>query len=483
MELKDLLKDLEVETFNLKNVEITDITDDSRKVIKGSLFVALKGNNYNGNLFIKDAIKQGALAVLTEENPKENLDVPIIISKDINNDTKKIAKKFYDNPFNKIKTIGVTGTNGKTTTTYLIKSILDLNYKTGLIGTIKTIINNKEFESINTTPNTLTLIKLFKNMVDEKVDYAVMEVSSHGLKLNRIDGITFESVIFTNLTQDHLDFHKNMEDYRNSKLILFSLVKENGSSIINLDDPNSKYFVESSKAKNVFTFGIKNRDARFQIKIEKISLDGSIFTIVDKQENKNYQIKTKLIGEPNIYNCASAFLTCYSLKIPVEKIKDGLEKANPVKGRYEIYYDRRGFKIIIDYAHSPDSLERLIKTVRRLTPGKIITVFGCGGDRDKEKRPIMGKIASHLSDIVVLTSDNPRNEDPNRIIDDIIEGIIEKNYIVEVNRKNAIKLAFSHASENDSIIIAGKGHEDYQIIKNKKYHFDDSEIVKSFMKS
>lgn len=482
MELKDLLKDLELETLNLKNVEITDISDDSRKMIKGSLFVAIKGNNYNGNLFIKDSIKQGAIAVLTEEKPKEKFDIPVIISKNIDDDIKKIAKKFYDNPFEKIKTIGITGTNGKTTTTYLIKSILDLNYKTGLIGTIKTIINNKEFESINTTPNFLTLIKLFKYMVDEKVDYAVMEVSSHGLKLNRIDGIIFDSVIFTNLTQDHLDFHKTMEDYRNSKLILFSLVKENGSSIINLDDPSSKHFVETSKTKNIFTFGIKNSDARFQIKIEKISLDGSIFSILDKKENKNYQIKTKLIGEPNIYNCTSAFLACYSLNIPVEKIKEGLEKADPVKGRYEIYYDKRGFKIIIDYAHSPDSLERLIKTVRRLTPGKIITVFGCGGDRDKEKRPIMGKIASHLSDIVILTSDNPRNEDPNIIIDDIVKGITEKNYIIEVNRRNAIKLAFSHAKSNDSIIIAGKGHEDYQIIKNKKYHFDDSEIVKVFIK-
>ncbi len=482
MELKELLKDLELKLFNFKNVEVTDITDDSRNVIKGSLFVAIKGNNYDGNIFIKDALKKGAVAILTEKEPKGKIEVSVILSTDIQNDVKNIAEKLYQNPFKKIKTIGVTGTNGKTTTTFLIKSILDIDHKTGLIGTIKTIINNKEYESVNTTPNTLTLIKLFKKMVDENVDYAVMEVSSHGLKLNRINGIEFQSVIFTNLTQDHLDFHKTMEDYRDSKLILFSLVKDDGSSIINLDDPSSEYFVKASKTKNIFTYGIKNPKARFQIRIEKISLDGSSFSIFDNDEKKNYHIETKLIGEPNIYNCVSAFLTCFSLNIPFEKIKEGLEKANPVKGRYEIYYDRRGFKIIVDYAHSPDSLERLIKTVRRLTPGKVITVFGCGGNRDKEKRPIMGKIASHLSDMVVLTSDNPRSEDPNRIIDDIIKGITEKNYMVEVNRKNAIKLAFQYAKEKDSIIIAGKGHENYQIINNKKYHLDDSEIVKGLMK-
>lgn len=482
MELKELLKDLEVKMLNFKNVEVGDITDDSRNVVKGSIFVAIKGNNYDGNIFIKDAIKKGAVAVLTEEKATEKLKIPVIVSKDIQNDIKIIANKLYKNPFKKIKTIGVTGTNGKTTTTYLIKSILDIDYRTGLVGTIKTIINKKEYESVNTTPNTLTLIKLFKKMVDENVDYAVMEVSSHGLKLKRINGIEFQSVIFTNLTQDHLDFHKTMDDYRDSKLLLFSLVKENGSSIINLDDPSSDYFVKASKTKNIFTYGIKNLKARFQIKIEKLTLDGSSFSILDKVENKNYHLETKLIGEPNIYNCASAFLTCFSLDIPFEKIKEGLKKADPVKGRYEIYYDKRGFKIIVDYAHTPDSLERLIKTVRRLTLGKVITVFGCGGNRDEEKRPIMGKIASHLSDIVILTSDNPRNEDPNRIIDEIIKGITEKNYIVEVNRKNAIKLAFNYAKEKDSIIIAGKGHENYQIIHDKKYHFDDSEIVKSFMK-
>lgn len=482
MELKELINNLQMDVVNFKNVSITDLTDDSREVKKGSLFVALKGNRVDGKNFIEEAIKKGAVAILTEENLKTKNNLPILISHDIKNDILKIGKKFYDDPFKKVKIIGVTGTNGKTTTTFLIKNILDINYKTGLIGTIKTIIDDKEFQSINTTPNTLTLLKIFKEMVDRNVNFVVMEVSSHGLKLKRINGMNFDSVVFMNLTHDHLDFHKTMEDYRDSKLSLFSLVKEDGSSIINLDDKYAKFFVEKSNTRNIYTFGIRNKDSRFTVKINKISLNGSSFIILDRLEKNEYHIETQLIGEQNIYNITAAFLVCLSLKMDVENIIGGIKNTRPIKGRFEIYHDKRGFNIIIDYAHTPDSLERLIKTIKRLTTGKVITVFGCGGDRDKEKRPLMGKIASHLSNFVIITSDNPRTEDPFEIVEEIVKGISENNYIVEINRSNAIKKAFSLARENDSIIIAGKGHENYQIIGNKKYHFDDAEMVKKFLK-
>ncbi len=482
MELKELINNLQMDIVNFKNLQITDLTDDSREVKKGSLFIALKGNRVDGKNFIDEAIKKGAVAVLTEENLKLKNNLPILISHDPKNDILEIGKRFYDDPFKKVKIIGVTGTNGKTTTTFLIKNILDIDYKTGLIGTIKTIIDDKEFQSINTTPNTILLLKIFKEMVDKNVNFAIMEVSSHGLKLKRINGMDFDSVVFTNLTHDHLDFHKTMEDYRDSKLALFSLVKEDGSSIINLDDEYAKFFVEKSNTRNIYTFGIRNKDSRFNVKIEKISLKGSSFTILDRQEKNEYHIETKLIGEQNIYNITAAFLVCLSLKINVENIIRGIKNTHPIKGRFEIYHDKRGFNVIVDYAHTPDSLERLIKTIKRLTTGKIITVFGCGGDRDKAKRPLMGKIASHLSKNLIITSDNPRTEDPLEIIKEIVKGISERNYIVEINRSNAIKKAFSIAKENDSIIIAGKGHEDYQIIGNKKYHFDDAEMVKNLLK-
>ncbi|MGE3063200.1 MAG: UDP-N-acetylmuramoyl-L-alanyl-D-glutamate--2,6-diaminopimelate ligase [bacterium] len=482
MKLAKIINNLDVKVLNFSDVEISDLIADSRKTNKNSLFIAVKGKNFNGNEFIGKAIKRGASAILTSEKPLKDYGVPVIVTDTLNQTCALAARNFFSDPLSSMKVVGVTGTNGKTTTTYLLRSIFSKFEKTAVIGTIRNIIINDKIHTENTTPDPIDLYRLFARMRDKGVTSLFMEVSSHGLKLERVFSIDFDAAIFTNLTQDHLDFHHTMADYRESKEKLFKMLKKNGFSVINADDKNAGYFVEASSGKDVVTFGIRNRDADWVIEIKSLSLEGSTFTICEKKTSKSFEISVPLVGDHNIYNSACAFLTAYKMKIKTSVIIDGLKETEQVDGRFEKFYDSRGFYAVVDYAHSPDALERLLRTAKRLTKNRVITIFGCGGDRDREKRPIMGKIATHLSDFAIITSDNPRTENPENIIKEILAGIKEKNWVVEINRARAIKKGFMMAQEGDTLIIAGKGHEDYQIIGTKKYHFDDREEARKNLK-
>jgi len=482
MKLAKIINGLDLNILNFQDVEISDMTNDSREAKKNSLFIAVKGKTFDGNDFIDKACKNGAKAVLTHSAPAKNYRIPVLISSEMNRDQAVMAKNFFLNPLSSIRTIGVTGTNGKTTTTYILRSIFSQNEKTGVIGTIRNIIGDEIIETQNTTPEPVTLYRIFNKMKTKQVKTVLMEVSSHGLKLNRVFGVEFDSAIFTNLTQDHLDFHGTMTDYRESKEMLFKMIKRDGFAVINGDDKNHKHFIGAAENKKTFTFGIRNKNTDWIIDIKSLSLEGSIFTLTEKSEDKTFEIFVPLVGDYNIYNAACSFVTAYNFNIKPSIILEGIKNVPQVDGRFEKFMDKRGFYAVVDYAHSPDALERLLRTAKRLTKNRVITLFGCGGDRDREKRPIMGKIATHLSDYVLITSDNPRTEDPEKIIKEILAGVKEKNWVVEINRARAIKKAFLMARDNDTIVIAGKGHEDYQIIGTKKYHFDDREEVKKHLK-
>jgi len=482
MKLSKIIKGLDLKISSFNDSEVRGITSDSREVKKDFIFVAVRGKNFDGNEFTDRAIKAGACAVLTESDPGRSLPVPVLVTDSINRSSAVISKNFYSDPLSSVKVVGVTGTNGKTTTTYLLNSIFSTEERTAVIGTIRNIINNETVHTENTTPDPIALYRLFDRMREERVKYLFMEVSSHGLKLDRVYSMEFDAAIFTNLTQDHMDFHRTMADYRESKERLFKMLKGGGFSVINMDDRNAERFIEATGDNRSVTFGIREKNADWKIEIKELSLSGSAFVLSEKESGKSFDVFIPLVGEHNIYNSAGAFITAYMMKAKPKTIIEGLKNAAQVDGRFEKFFDRRGFYAVVDYAHTPDALERLLRTAKRLTRKRLISVFGCGGDRDREKRPIMGKIATHLSDYSIITSDNPRTEEPEKIISDILSGIKEKNWVVEINRARAVKKAFAMALEGDTIVIAGKGHEDYQIIGTKKYHFDDREEVKKHLK-
>jgi len=480
MRLKELIKGLNLESSNMRDIEVNGIYSDSKSVSAGAIFVAVKGARADGNVFIDEAVNKGAVAIFTEENINRN-DVIILKSFDFSKDLSLLCDNFYQKPSDSMKMIGITGTNGKTTTSYILKGIFSNIEKTGLIGTICHFIGDEKIDAQNTTPDALTLRKLLYRMKNENVKTAIMEVSSHGLKLNRVYNLSYDAVVFTNLTQDHLDFHITMEDYLQSKLILFSMIKRGGVAIINGDDKYAKYFIDVPGDFKKAVFGIRGKEQEWKIDIKGISMKGSSFLLY-RNEKESFEINTPLVGDHNIYNTAAAFLTAFYLGADMKSIVKGISSPPVVKGRFEKISDKRGFNVIIDYAHTPDALERVIKTAKRLTTGRIITLFGCGGDRDKTKRPIMGKIATHLSDLAIITSDNPRTENPQAIINDILAGISETNYIIEINRAHAIKRSIETAQKGDTVIIAGKGHENYQIVGTKKFAFDDRENALLHMK-
>lgn len=479
MNLSILIKDMNIDIERFRDTDITHITYDSRDVVQGSLFIALKGSRSDGNEFISDAIKSGAAAVLTESG--NNCDAEnTVISADIAKDMALISQRFYGINSNDFNMFGITGTNGKTTTSYVLKSILDNYGQTGLIGTIRHMIGNEIIKAENTTPDALITARLMKQMKDAGIKNIIMEVSSHGLKLNRVWGLAFDSVIFTNLTQDHLDFHITMDDYLQSKLKLFDMLKQGAHSIVNADDEHHMQF--SSRSGSSHTVGLRNRNADWLIDIQSLSINGSRFTLSNCKNGESYELNIDIIGDYNIYNTAFAFLSAYYNGIEGNIISEQINTGKiSIPGRFEKFTSDNGITAIVDYAHTPDALERVLKTARRLTHGNLITVFGCGGDRDRDKRPIMGKIASHYSNSLIITSDNPRTEKPSTIIEDIIRGISERNYSVEINRKQAIKRALRSAKQGDTVVIAGKGHETYQLINNNVYHFDDREEVRKYL--
>lgn len=459
------------------DIDVENIQYDSRKIKKGDVFFCIEGYKVDGHKYIQSAIENGAIAVVCQKDIEKHLNISVLRVENSRRALAVSASNYYENPSKSMKMIGVTGTNGKTTSVFMIKAILEeKGYKVGLIGTIANYIGKKKIHTERTTPESLELHELFRQMVTSKVDYCVMEVSSHSLSLDRVYGIEFCESIFTNLTQDHLDFHKTFENYFNAKLKLFKYSK---SSIINIDDT---YGV---KAYNLITskklsYGLNHKADIMAINI-KMHSRGSEFTL--QYKDNSYEIKLNIPGNYNIYNALGSIAVCLNQGVDLPVINQALQKVQ-VSGRCELVKNDHnlGFEIILDYAHTPDGLENILTTVREFTKGKLICVFGCGGDRDKTKRAIMGKIGTDLSDISLITSDNPRTEDPMQIINDVVQGIVRHNFEVIENRRSAIKRSIEIASAGDVIVIAGKGHEDYQILKNKTIHFDEREVISEIIK-
>jgi len=485
MILKQLLASLPVykSSGNL-DVDITSITADSRKVKAGSLFIALVGHNTDGHRYVQQAVENGAIALLLEQGrsaePMEG--VTVIEVSDTRRALAILASAYYGHPSKKLRLIGVTGTNGKTTTTYLIHRILsEHGYKTGLIGTIQTVIGEERFESKNTTPESIELQEILAKMVDAGCSYAVMEVSSHALAQGRVRGAHFSSAIFTNLTQDHLDYHQTMDEYLRTKGLLFSQLgndydKRVRPAILNADDPASSYYAKITAAP-VITYGIEN-DADVHASDIKISSHGLTFHLDTWKGSQ--QVELKMTGKFNIYNALAAIAALLIEGLPLPSIVSSLARIEGVNGRFEKVDAGQNFTVIVDYSHTPDSLYNALATIRQFAEGRVITIVGCGGERDPGKRPQMARIAAELSDYAILTSDNPRREDPLKILEDMVAGLTEhdppyQNYEVIVDRKEAIRRGVAMAEEHDVLLIAGKGHENYQDLGHQVIHFDDRE--------
>ncbi len=474
MRLKDIVVNTDATIgIELENISVTDICYDSRKVKPGALFVAIKGFKSDGHQFIEKALELGAAVIVGEEDRCGDNYIKV-------SDTRKFlavaSKNFFDCCADKMKIVGITGTNGKTTTSYLIKQILELKgHKCGLIGTNQILIGNDAIESERTTPESRELHELFKRMYDAGTEYVVMEVSSHSLELDRVYGIAFEVGIFSNLTQDHLDFHMTMDNYAKAKAKLFEISK---NAAVNADDPYSGVMLEG--AKNVLTYSIE-KDSNLKAEEIKLRERGVTFNVNFKGEER--QLRLSIPGQFSVYNALAAATGALSLGFSLEDIEKGLVIARGVKGRLEVVPTLTPYTVIIDYAHTPDGLENVINAVRGFARGRVITLFGCGGDRDNTKRPIMGEIAQRLSDYVIVTSDNPRTEEPKAIMEQIVAGMKSGDYICIENRKDAIKYALDFAKEGDVIILCGKGHETYQIFKEGTIHFDEREVVKECLKA
>lgn len=481
MNLKNIIKNCNVlNTIGDLNREVKAIEFDSRKASKDSLFVCIKGYSVDGHSFIQKAYEQGTRVFLIEDDVKILDDCTFIKVENTREAMAIVSSNLYDNPTKTLNVLGVTGTNGKTSITTFLKELLTLNNsKVGLVGTIAIDNGAEIIESKNTTPESADLQKHFKTMLESGCDYCAMEVSSHSLMLNRVDATEFKIGLFTNLTPDHLDFHKTLDEYRKAKELLFH--KTTQANVINIDDEGGKIIAKDIKDLKtpLYTYGIDN-NADFMAKNIKINASGTSYTLVTPTYEADIFIPVP--GKFTVYNTLAVIATCYLLNIPIDVIKEGLSKTKGVPGRFETIQNNKGIHVIVDYAHTPDALENVIKTAKGFATNRVITVFGCGGDRDNSKRPMMGKIADELSDIAILTSDNPRTEDPNKIIDDVLNGMSSNNYEVIIDRKEAIKRAIEIAQKDDIILIAGKGHENYQIIGKEKTHFDDKEVALEFLR-
>jgi UDP-N-acetylmuramoyl-L-alanyl-D-glutamate--2,6-diaminopimelate ligase len=488
-----------------RNRDITGITYDSRAVKDGFLFVAVKGEKVDGHNYIEGAIAKGAAAVVCEKgHPMFQVLIkgyPLVSwvgVEDCRDALAAFSSLFYGSPSEKTGIIGITGTNGKTSVSYLIKSVLETwNRRVGLIGTIRYMIGDQCFDAPHTTPEASDFQNLLGQMVEKGCDYVVTEVSSHALAQKRTDHTQFRVAIFTNLTGDHLDYHGTMEGYFESKIRLFTeLLADSGTAVINFDDPYGKklsaMLSESRPSVRQITFSLSDRAADVTTEDIRLTFRGTHFSMKMKGNAPGMEISTPLVGETGIYNVLSAVCAAMALDVPTEVIRDGIAAVEMVKGRFERVDCGQPFLAVVDYAHTHDALERLIGTSRHLLDasaragkkaaqagqsGKIITVFGCGGNRDRLKRPKMGRIATDLSDFVIITTDNPRNEESIAIIRDIEAGIEKDDYIIIQDRYIAIKMAVLLASPGDIVIVAGKGHEDYQEICGQRYPFSDSRAL------
>ncbi len=486
MNLKNILVGLEkLKGKGNLDIEINGIESNSKKVKDGFLFIAIKGFSTDGHEYIQDAIENGARAIIIEDGYdvkklKNYEDITIIMTQNTREALAVAASNFYGNPTRKLKLIGVTGTKGKTTTTYMIKEILEkAGKKVGLIGTIAVYINGKKMkDSDRTTPESLELQQIFAKMVEDGVEVAVMEVSSQSLKLNRVTGCEFDYVIFTNFSEDHIspNEHPDMEDYFQSKLKLFKMCK---NGIVNVDDLHGAKIPSLFPENNIVTYGIDNSA---NLLAKDITITNLYADFKVKITDRNERIKTGIPGRFSVYNSLAAICIAQKFGISSEIIREALLEVR-VPGRSELVDNKKEIPIMIDYAHSPESLENILRAVKSYTRGKVICVFGCGGDRDSGKRPIMGEISGKIADFTIITSDNPRTENPEKIVEQIEDGIkkTKGNYKVVVDRKAAIEEAIKMAGKTDIVILAGKGHEPYQEINGEKYPFDERIIVKKII--
>ncbi len=476
MELKKLLAGVSYEVLqgNL-TTEVKKIEYDSRKITKGDVFVCVTGFQTDGHKFGAKAVENGASALICEHMPEGvGEEVVVIQVKNAREALALLAVQYYNEPSKKMHVIGVTGTNGKTTTTYLIKSVLDrIGKKVGVVGTIENRIGDRVLHTERTTPESKELQELLDTMVKEDVTHVVMEVSSHSLDLHRVDGISYEIGIFTNLTQDHLDYHKTMENYKDAKSKLFERAEK---SVINLDDAAGSFMKDKANGQ-VLTIAVE-KDADLQAKDIVISAEGTDFSLTWAGEIFHVHLSTP--GRFSVYNALGAIGACLLLGISMEDIIAGLQDNHGVAGRFQAVRSKKGYQAVVDYAHTPDGLDNILQTAREFAKGRIITIFGCGGDRDKTKRPIMGEIAGNGSDYCIITSDNPRTEDPFTILNEVEAGMKKTlcPYDKIADRKEAILEGAKMAKAGDVIIIAGKGHENYQIFKDCTIHFDDMEEIR-----
>ncbi len=480
--LKDILYKAGIlEVVGSTNIAITSLSFDSRKIEKDSLFIAIKGTQSDGHKFINDTISKGAVAILCEKIP-ENINEKIAYIKvaDASLALGIIASNFYDNPSEKIKLVGITGTNGKTTTATLLFSLFKkLGYKVGLLSTVKNQINNDVIAATHTTPDSIQLNALLRQMIEKGCTHCFMEVSSHAVVQNRITGIHFTGAVFTNITHDHLDYHKTFDEYIKAKKKFFDGLGSNAFALTNRDDANGEVMLQNTKATKR-TYSLHTM-ADFKCKVVENQFSGLHLNI------DNNEIWSKLIGSFNAYNLLAVYATAILLKEDKTNVLTTLSTLGSVEGRFQYIRNNNGVIGIVDYAHTPDALQNVLKTINDIRTGneKVITVVGCGGDRDSAKRPIMAKIACELSTKVILTSDNPRSEEPEKILKDMQAGVDAVNFKKTVSiadRYEAIKTACSYANDGDIILVAGKGHEKYQEIKGIKHPFDDIEVLQENLK-
>lgn len=468
MKLKELLSNV---PENFENIEISGLSQDSRNVKKGDAFVCIKGANFDGHSAAIMAEELGAALIIAEKDTGAKNQ---IIVKDTREALAEMSSNYFGNPSKKLKIIGVTGTNGKTSVTYMLKQVLEFfGYKVGLIGTIHNLICNEEIATINTTPGAYELNSLFAKMVEAGCEYAVMEVSSHALDQKRVFGIEFEAAVFTNLTQDHLDYHITMDKYFEAKSKLFSMAKK---AILNFDDSYTERLLEKINAEKI-TYSLLSNNSTYSAKDISYRPDGVSYTFVGFNAIQKFNIS--IGGKFTVYNTMAAICVLKELGFELSEISKAMEQMSGIKGRAEVVPTGKDFTVIIDYAHTPDGLINILRSFKVFKESRLVVLFGCGGDRDKTKRAIMGKAASQYADYVIITSDNPRSEEPMSIIKDIEEGIRDTKtpYKVIENRVEAINFAIKNAKSRDIIVLAGKGHETYQILKDGKIDLDERVIV------
>jgi UDP-N-acetylmuramoyl-L-alanyl-D-glutamate--2,6-diaminopimelate ligase len=485
MTVSHLLRAFDVSAGPL-DLTCSGVTHDSRRVVPGAVFVALRGRNVDGAAYVPQAIASGAAVIVAEQPAPPGLDVPWVVVKDARLAMAMLAAEFFEHPSREMRVIGVTGTNGKTTTSYLVNAIFEAaSIPCGLMGTVTYRVGDRSFAATRTTPEATEVQELLRQMASAGSGACVMEVSSHALALKRVDGTRFAAAIFTNLTRDHLDFHENMESYFAAKRRLFEMLPGDAPALINADDSRAPSLVEVSP--RPITYGV-NRPADVSPGLLAFSLEGLQFDV--RLPQGTVRVRSRLVGKPNVYNILGAVGATAALGVPLEAIEQGLSDLPGVPGRFELA-SRPGddVTIVVDYAHTDDALRNLLETARPMATRRLITVFGAGGDRDRTKRPLMGMVAARLSDVVVITSDNPRSEDPVRIIDEVKRGAEPETrqsgaaLLTVVDRREAIVQAIRQAEPGDLVLIAGKGHEKYQEIGGHTQPFDDVAVAREALAS